>query len=225
MLIEYLGRTILVDTGPPDIGDSSLSNEEDADNFSINRLHRLLRDQGISVGDVTDVILTSRDKDHAGGTIYSDRAGKHKLRFTKATHYCHKGSEQRQRPQSTPQADLAFTLMEQSGQLNYIEQEEELVPGVRIIPAFGPSSYASMLQIDVGADRIIFAGDVCPTSYHVTPDITSAYDDNPDLTFAEKQVCVEKSMHSGYLLVFCHALEPKTCWVEETKQGISLRIP
>ena len=225
MLIEYMGRIILVDTGPPDIGDSSIANEEDIDSFSINRLQRTLRDQGITAGEVTDVVLTSKDRDHAGGTIYSDRAGKHKVRFAKATHHCHRGSKQRARPQSTPQADLAFSLMEQSGQLNYIEEEEELAPGVRIIPAFGPSAYASMVQIEVGADRIIFAGDVCPTSYHVIPDITSAYDDDPERTFAEKQACVGKSLHDGYLLAFCHAVEPKTCWVEESKQGLSLRTP
>jgi len=225
MLIQYHGRIILVDTGPPDVGDSSVITKDDIDNFSINRLHRVLRDQGIAFSQVTDVVLTSKDKDHAGGTIYGDRAGKHKLRFNNATHYCHRGSKQRERPQSTPQADYAFEFMEKSGQLNYIEEEEEIVPGVRIVPAFGPSAYASMVQIEVGADRVIFAGDVCPTSYHILPDITSAYDDNPELTFAEKQVCVEKSLHDGYLLAFCHAIEPKACWVENSKKGLSLRTP
>ena len=225
MLIEYLDRTILVDTGPPHIGDSSVSNEEDADNFTLSRLSRVLRERSINTSQITDVVLTSKDKDHAGGTIYSDRAGNHKLRFAKATHYCHRGSKQRQRPQSTPQADYAFNLLEESGQLNYIEKEEELAPGIRILPAFGPSAYASMVQIEVGADRVIFTGDVCPTSYHVTPDITSAYDDDPDLTFAEKQLCVEKSLHDGYLLAFCHANMPKSCWVEENKEGLFLRAP
>lgn len=225
MLIEYHGRIILVDTGPPDIGDSSVANEEDIDNFSINRLRVALGDQGITFGQVTDVVLTSKDKDHAGGTVYGDRGGKHKLRFSNATHYCHRSSMQRKRPQSTPQADYAFEFMERSGQLNYIEEEEEIVPGVRIVPVFGPSAFASMVQIEVGADRVIFTGDVCPTSYHVIPDITSAYDDNPELTFAEKQVCVEKSLHDGYLLAFCHAIEPKACWVEESKTGLTLRTP
>ena len=81
-----------------------------------------------------------------------------------------------------------------------------------------------MVQIEVGADRVIFASDVCPTSYHVTPEVTAAYDDNPDTTFTEKQKCVAMSREDGYLLAFSHGVDPKTAWVEQNKDGISLRI-
>ena len=107
--------------------------------------------------------------------------------------------------------------------LHYIEEETEIVPGIKIVPAFGPSAYASMVQIDVGADRVIFTGDVVPTSYHITPEITSSFDDHPDITFQEKQACVEKSLNHGYLLAFSHSVAPKTCWVEEGKTGYRLR--
>jgi len=223
MLIEYYGRIILVDTGPPSADDSSVSNEQDFEAYSLSKLARTLRDHGVSPSHVTDVVLTSRDKDHAGGTIYSDRAGNYKVRFSKAKHYCHRGPSPRLRPQGTPQADFAFNLMEESGMLHYIEEETEIVPGIKIVPAFGPSAYSSMVQMDVGADRVIFTGDVVPTSYHITPKITSSFDDHPEITFQEKQACVDKSLNHGYLLAFSHSVAPKTCWVEEGRSGYRLR--
>jgi glyoxylase-like metal-dependent hydrolase (beta-lactamase superfamily II) len=99
----------------------------------------------------------------------------------------------------------------------------EISPGIFLHPITGPSLQGSVVEVNRGADRILYLGDLCPTMFHVNPLIIPAFDDNPEASYAERMHWIELAMSGGYKVIFGHGNKVKEVWIEEHKGGPAIK--
>ena len=220
LLLQTGDDNVLIDVGPP-MGNALMADMEGCN----SKLRKVLKENHLTSKDITKVILTSADIDHAGGLCSFDRAGNEVPSFPKATVFCYDNPAKRMRPASIPQVDQHLSLLEDKGRIAWItpSQEYEVVPAVFMRPAFGPSRRGAIVEIRRGADRIIYLSDLCPTASHLNAGTITAYDDSPESTYIEKTRYIEQAEKEGTLVVFPHGNTVKSGYVETTKQGRRFR--
>jgi glyoxylase-like metal-dependent hydrolase (beta-lactamase superfamily II) len=217
LLIQTESDTILVDTGTPAASDGFIS-----DDWSNSKLRAIMRSKHIMPKDVTKVILTSPDIDHAGGMLHYDRAGNAGLAFYKATAYYHESECKRARPRSVARADVALGLLDQAEPIA-VSEITEVAEGVLLHPVNGPSSNGCIVELKRGGDRVLYMGDLCPTLYHLNSSLVSSYDDAPDQTYKERKAWLEQAIEHGYLVIFGHGVNIKAGYVEDQKGGLRFK--
>ena len=213
-LIIAEDEIILIDAGTP-----VLQTIGESDEWSGSTLRKMLSERKILPRDITKIILTSPDIDHAGGLAHHDRSGNLVPAFPNAKVYYHKTSNIRCRPHTIDQADLAFQQIKQCN-LEPSASSTEVAPGIFMHPINGPSNSGSVAEIRRGADRVLFLGDLCPTILHLNQDLIPSFDDTPDDTFTERQQWLMKAKNEGHMVVFGHGVKAKAGWVEERRDGI-----
>jgi glyoxylase-like metal-dependent hydrolase (beta-lactamase superfamily II) len=217
LLIQTEADTILVDTGTPSITDGFISEE-----WTNSKLRATLRQHKILSSDITKVILTSLDIDHAGGMVHYDRAGKAVLAFDKATTYYHQNDCNRARPRTIARADVAIELMDK-GRTETVTQTTEISPGVFLHPVLGPSGNGAVVEISRGADRIYYLADLCPTVFHLHNGVIPSFDDSPESTYLERHQWLQAALAEGYLVIFGHGVHVKAGYIEDSKEGLRFK--
>jgi len=217
LLIQTETDTILVDTGTPPFSDGFVSEE-----WTNSKLRSILRQHKILPTDITKVILTSFDMDHAGGMVHYDRSGKPVLAFNQATTYYHQNGCNRVRPRSVERANVAIELMEE-GLSEAVTQTTEISPGIFLHPVLGPSGNGAVVEISRGADRIYYLADLCPTVFHLHNEIIPSFDDTPEATYTEKDRWLRAAHADGYLVMFGHGVHVKAGYIEDSKQGLRFK--
>lgn len=188
LLIRSKSRIILVDTG---LGNRFLGKQRDIYNPTEFELPISLAALGIRDIDVTDVIMTHLHFDHAGGIVTSF-ADKDRLTFPMARYHIQRSEwEVAKNPDGLNRAAYNFEhqllLLEQDGDINLIDDEAELYPGIKVKRVGGHTVGSQIVEIDTDDGFYIYAGDVIPTMFHTSPAITSAYDVCRKDTFKAKQ--------------------------------------
>ena len=220
LLLQTDEDLILVDTGPP------LSNATELDYETGNsKLRKALKDHKLFAKDITKVIVTSTDGDHTGGLTTWDRAGHLVLGLPKAEVFVYSGGHKRARPSYVPNSGDSFALLEEKGQLQWVLPtcDYEVVPGVFMRPAPGPSEQSAIVEVRRGADRLLFLSDLCPTSTHLNRGVIAAYDDTPDDTYMNKMHWLHQAEAEGSVVIFPHGNAMKAGYLETTKEGRRLR--
>ncbi|MFQ5570434.1 MAG: MBL fold metallo-hydrolase, partial [Rhodothermales bacterium] len=148
LLLEGDGRLILVDDGAGDKYDAKFQ-----DIYAIDQehseLHRSLDEAGFSALDVTDVILTHLHFDHCGGSTRRN-GDRLELTFPGATYHvqrahwdwaCHPNLRERA-------SFLAENLepLGASGQLNLVDGDGELFPGIEVITVNGHTEAQQLVK-------------------------------------------------------------------------------
>ena len=214
VLIKTEEDILLIDAGTPVMPDYS--------QWTGSHLRHKLGALKVTPKEVTKVILTSPDMDHAGGIAHHDRSSNLIPTFPKATIYYHESESVRSRARSIPVADHSFEIWD-TLDIHPVNSVEEILPGLIVHPTEGPSFNGSIVEMKRGADRVLFMSDLCPTLHHTNPDIIPAQDDSPDQSSMERARWINKSMREGYMLVFGHGVNTKAGWMEERKEGSSFR--
>ena len=208
---------ILIDTGTPVVHE-----DHTAVDWSGSRLRLQLRTVCASLKDISKVVLTSFEIDHAGGLTHLDRTGKLVYSFPHAEVFYHASDKQRQRPHTIADADVAAEMM-----VNHSHhpcwEATEVAPGITLHPIVGPSVRGCVVEVTRGAERLLYLGDLCPTVYHVNGSTIPAFDDNPEATYAERRHWLELAINGGYKVVFGHGAKIKTGWIERTKRGLEIK--
>ena len=220
LLLQTDQDNVLVDVGPP------LANTFDIDFETGNsKLRKVLKDHKLFAKDITKVIVTSTDFDHMGGLTTYDRAGNIVLGLPNAQVFSFCGGHNRARPSCIPRAMDAFPVLEENGKLQWVvpTDEYEVVPGVFMRPAPGPSSGSAVVEVRRGADRVMYLGDLCPTATHLNPAVIAAYDDSPDDTYLSKIHWLDQAEKEGAVVIFPHGNGVKAGYLEVTKEGRRLR--
>jgi glyoxylase-like metal-dependent hydrolase (beta-lactamase superfamily II) len=143
-LITLTLRSLLIDTGDRKIlVDTGWGDKQDERYFRHVHLHGGegltggLKARGYDSSDITDVILTHLHADHCGGAVKSDGKGGFELQFPNAVHHVSK-TQWEWAVKNNPREEDSYPReniipIGESGKVNLIESERELVPGVKLI--------------------------------------------------------------------------------------------
>ncbi len=161
--ITVPGASILVDTGfgdydPTDLNDPIVSVR---DVRLTDGLDAALQSLGIDRGDITHVLVSHMHGDHIlGATRQLD--GRRVPAFPNAR-YIIMEMEWNAAPEFHQNA-RAITAQKETlraaGVVDLVQDEQEIVPGVRFIPAPGESPGHAVVRVDLGGDVVYYVGDL-----------------------------------------------------------------
>ncbi len=209
LLLETPEGRILVDTG---VGNK----EEDRfrDIYAIQnegdptRLEDSLRELGVTAGDIAWVINTHLHFDHAGGNTVRQSDGEIVPAFPDARYLIRTGeweaahSDNRRIRASYLPAN--FDPVAEHGVVNFVDEDVDVVPGVRLVRMPGHTAHHQGVLVDLGSETVCYPADLVPTSAHVRLPWVMAYDLEPRVTLAEKERWLTRAAEEGWRLVFEH---------------------
>jgi glyoxylase-like metal-dependent hydrolase (beta-lactamase superfamily II) len=177
LLVQTAAGPALIDTG------AGLALAEESGE-PVGRLPQALAAAGVAVEDVALVLLSHAHPDHIGGLTAKDSTGR-RLVFPRARHVICRAEYRYWTSGRLPgdfawMGDLArqhLIPIERAGLLDLVEGEQEVAPGVHIIPAPGHTPGHMAIWLASGSQQAIFIADAVlgePGFAH--PDWTSVFD-------------------------------------------------
>ena len=99
--------------------------------------------------------------------------------------------------------------------MELIDGDMEVTPGVEVKVADGPSKGHQMVLIKMGSERVVYAGDLIPTAYHLQPKYIAATDEFPNETLVQKKELLKMAMEDGWIVIFGHEHENHSGYIED----------
>ena len=160
----------------------------------------------ISAKDIDVVILTHLHFDHSGGCTKLDRTGTLVPTFPKAQYIVQRecweeASSPNERCQDIHRWE-DYNPIEERGQLELIDGDQEIFPGLWVKVTNGHSRGHQIVQLHHGGERIAFLGDLVPTAHHLDLGAISAYDQFPEDTLERKRELLGQAEKDGWLIIF-----------------------
>ncbi|HLG03073.1 MAG TPA: MBL fold metallo-hydrolase [Bacteroidia bacterium] len=226
LLIEDGNRLILIDNG---IGD-----KQDAKFFSYYFLHgemtleKSLKAKGFSPEDITDMFLTHLHFDHCGGSIkYNADRSKLLPAFPNATYWSNETHwDWATKPNAREKASFLkenILPIRESGQLKFLKEEDELLPGMKLWFAHGHTGAMMLPHISYRNRTVVFVTDLMPSVAHIPVPWIMAYDTQPLKTLSEKEIFLPRAAKGDYVLFFEHDSVNECCTVQETERGVGVK--
>jgi glyoxylase-like metal-dependent hydrolase (beta-lactamase superfamily II) len=167
-----------------------------------------LESLGFSREDVTHVVLTHCDFDHAGGIVMTGEGGTPELTFPKAQHIVQRAEwEDVLHPNIRTEDTYLpenFTEIKNSPLLNQIEGEHEVVPGVRVAWSGGHTRGHQVVWMESGGECAVHMADLLPTHVHFNPRWVMAYDNFPMEAIAKKEDIEREALKKNAWFTFYH---------------------
>lgn len=231
LLVEDGNKLILIDNG--------LGDKQSEKFFGYYHLwgdysiDKSLEKHGFHRDDITDVFLTHLHFDHCGGSIQwnKDRTG-YEPAFKNAKFWTnHEHWKWATKPNLREKASFLkenLLPMQESGQLHFIEREED--QGSKYIKDLG----FGVLFVDGHTDKqmiphlqykdktLVFAADLLPTAGHIPLPYVMGYDTRPLLTLPEKKAFLDASADNGFYLFLEHDAHNEIITVKQTEKGVRL---
>ena len=223
LLIEDGKRLILVDNG--------MGNKQDDKFFGYYYLHgndtleRSLNAHGFTSNDITDMVLTHLHFDHCGGSInYNSDRTKLEPAFKNAKYYSNKKHwEWAVNPNPREKASFLkenILPIQESGQLNFIDSNTELIPGLSFLEVNGHTEAMMLPLIKYKNTTVAFMADLIPSVGHLPIPYVMGYDTRPLETLKEKDVILKQALENNWTLFFEHDPITECINVERTEKGI-----
>jgi glyoxylase-like metal-dependent hydrolase (beta-lactamase superfamily II) len=203
MLIQFQGKTLLIDTG--------VGNKMDERQLRNNgvRAQSQLEDSlallGLLAEDIDYVLMTHMHADHASGLTkleneqYVSTFPNAKIHLSST-----EWNELRQ-----PNIRSRNTYWKENweaiqSQVETFENELEVMPGIRMIHTGGHSDGHSIIKLEQNGETIIHMADIMPTHAHQNPLWVLAYDDYPMTSVFAKEKIMAEALANGYSFIFYH---------------------
>ena len=208
-LVETGGKRILVDTG---MGDKW--SEKERQIYRIDRSSTLLgalREHGLGPEDIDVVVNTHLHFDHAGGnTRVVD--GKVVPTFPRARYVVQFGEwEDATHPHERNRASYQepnYVPLAEARQLDFVQGQAEVAPGVKVVPTGGHTAYHQMVVIEGGGRTLVVPTDLLPTASHLPLPFVMGYDLFPVGTLEAKRRLLRQAVEDDWGILFYH--DPRT---------------
>ena len=221
LLVEEGNRRMLIDTGMGRKQDDRFRSHYAPEGPDILESLSAL---GLAPEDITDVLLTHLHFDHAGGAVI--RQGDQLLpAFPKATYWSHRDHWQwAVHPSPKDRGSFLtenFLQIEASGQLQFADAGQEIIPGVRVELAFGHTEAMMIPHIRYKDRTLVYLADLQPSVAHFPLPWVMAYDIRPLVTMQERKVFLENAVEQDYLFFFEHDAVHECCSLKRTERGVT----
>ncbi|QKS72099.1 MBL fold metallo-hydrolase [Paenalkalicoccus suaedae] len=204
ILIQVDGKNILLEAG---IGNGRL-NEKQLRNYGVTEEASLevgLKELGLTLADIDDVLMTHMHFDHASG-LTTEVDGERKPAFPNATIWVQEIEWEEMR---NPNIRSKNTYFKENWdaiahQVKTFNSEHEIVPGVKQLHTGGHSAGHSIIHITRGERDIWHFADIMPTHAHQNVLWVLAYDDYPMDSIEKKQQFVAPAIQNEDWIMFYH---------------------
>ena len=198
--------TLIIDAGCGDKMDPKM-----AQIYQLDRRYHLdhsLAEAGLSVEDIDIVLASHLHFDHVGGFTARDKHGAIVPRFPKAKYVAHRAEwEDATHPHERNRASYVaenFTPLKDAGVLTLVDDDAEIMPGVRYRRSGGHTAHHQVVTIESNGKTAVFTADMYPTSVHIPDPWIMGYDLYPMDTLAFKRAFAREAIEREYLLFFEH---------------------
>jgi glyoxylase-like metal-dependent hydrolase (beta-lactamase superfamily II) len=167
-----------------------------------------LKQLGLSREDIDYVILTHYDFDHASGVIMQDEDGKLSLSFPKARHVVQKREWEDVLNPNIRSINTYWPinneLLRGSKNLELVDGEAEIVPGITVVRTGGHNAGHQMVQMESKGEKAVHLGDLLPTHAHFNPLWVMAYDNYPMDSITMKEKLIKEAAAEERWFTFYH---------------------
>lgn len=224
LLIKTDGENILIDAG---MGDALSERQKKI--FGVetsSALEEHLSEHNLTLEDINLVLLTHLHADHAGGVIKLDKDGKKLPRFPNARYVVQlKEWEEATRPDERTSATYftsSLKILEREKLLELVDGEDEAARGIRLTNTGGHTPGHQAVLIRDGGNKILWPGDIIPSTYHLRIPYVAAVDLFPRETMEQKRRFLQMCTQDGWVLAFDHDLKVKLGRLKQHEAGVTV---
>jgi glyoxylase-like metal-dependent hydrolase (beta-lactamase superfamily II) len=180
----------------------------------------------IQPSDVDFVINTHLHFDHCGGNTVKMN-GKYVPAFPNARYIIQKAEwENAQQPNEKTKSSYRisdFLPLEQAGQVQLVEGDHAVTPGVRTMVTRGHTQGHQSVFISSKGNQALYLGDVIPTTYHLRIPYMTGFDMYPGELLETKKDIIKHAVEDNWLLVFEHDPKIVFAYINEEEGTIKVR--
>ena len=179
---------------------------------------------GLEREDIDIVLFTHGDFDHAGGVALLNEKGELELTFPRAKHIM-----QRKEWEDICEPNIRaehtyfphnFQTLKESGLLELVEGESDIVPGVRVRHSGGHTRGHQIVELTGNTGSAVHMGDILPTHNHSNPLWVMAYDNFPlDVVAKRVEFFAEYKQRNSWF-TFYHDYDLRACTLGEKNEVI-----
>jgi glyoxylase-like metal-dependent hydrolase (beta-lactamase superfamily II) len=231
VLVETPDALVLLETGLGNKENEKFLDIYGVDNASSDprypdRLQQLIAEAGFRAEEVGVVIDTHLHFDHAGGNTFRDAEGQVRVSFPNARYHVQRGEwewahRNNERTSASYLPDNYDPVME-SGQLDLMEGNVEIVPGISVYRTPGHCPHHQSVLLRSGDETACFLADVMPTFAHLPLPWIMGYDVEPLVTLESKRALLKRATDERWLLVSTH--DPFRAWGYAVADGKGVRL-
>ena len=199
-------RILLIDAGCGDKMDA-----KSTEIYGIERTYHLdhaLAEAGLTASDIELVLASHLHFDHVGGFTARAEDGRIVPRFPNARYLAHRGEwHDATHPHERNRASYLqenFVPLAEAGVLDLIDDDAEVMAGVRLRHSGGHTPHHQVIMITSQAETAVFTADMFPTSVHAPDAWLMGYDLFPMDTLAFKRAFAREAIEREYLIFFEH---------------------
>lgn len=209
LLVRTAAGLALIDTG------AGLALAEESGE-PVGRLPEALGAAGVAADDVTLVVLSHAHPDHIGGLTAGSSSGR-RLVFRRARHVISRTEYEYWTSGRVP-GDVAWMgelarqhliPVDRAGLLDLAEGEQEVAPGIRLVPAPGHTPGHLAIWLGSGSQQAIFLADAvlgAPNFAH--PDWTSVFDTDRTQAARTRRQLLDQAARDTAIVAGYHLWEP-----------------
>jgi 5'-methylthioadenosine phosphorylase len=222
VLVDNGSRKMLIDAGCGD----KMTSPKQAEIYGFEREFNLthsLEAAGVSPEAIDIVLASHLHFDHAGGFTSVGPNGVPRPRFPRAQYVVRRGEwddahNVNERTKATYFLEN-FQPLADSHVLQLVDDDQTIMPGVRVQRTGGHTMHHQMALIESGGKTAVFAADLLPTAAHLPEVWIMGYDLFPLDTLDFKRAFLREAVEREYLILFEHDPDISAAYIRQSADG------